>query len=121
MTKSWGYHLMLDCAGCSKIDSRDNIYEFVKDLVNQIEMTAHGEPIIEYLLPGDPNQGYSLMQLITTSNICGHFMELDGTAYFDIFSCKEFDLTMVQNIVYKYFAPNQVNVNFLVRQAGIAV
>ena len=118
MTKCWGYHLMLDCAGCSNIDSRDNIYQFVKDLVNQIKMTAHGEPIIEYLLPGDPNQGYSLMQLITTSNICGHFMELDGTAYFDIFSCKEFDLTVAQNVVHKYFAPKQVKVNFLTRQAG---
>jgi S-adenosylmethionine/arginine decarboxylase-like enzyme len=58
------------------------------------------------------------MQLITTSNICGHFMELDGTAYFDIFSCKEFDLAVAQNVVHKYFAPKQVKVNFLTRQAG---
>ena len=68
----WGYHLLLDCSGCKNIDSRDMIYRFVKDLVARIDMTAHGEPIIEYLLPGDPKQGYSLMQLITTSNISGH-------------------------------------------------
>ena len=114
----WGYHLMLDCSGCENIDSKDNIYNFVKDLVNKIDMEAHGEPIIEYLLPGDPKQGYSLMQLITTSNICGHFMELDGTAYFDVFSCKEFDLTTAQNVVKQYFNPKKIRVNFITRQAG---
>ena len=115
--KHWGYHLMLDCSGCEQIDSKKNIYNFVTDLIKEIDMVAHGEPIIEYLLPGDPKQGFSLMQLITTSNICGHFMELDGTAYFDIFSCKEFDIDKAQNIVRKYFNPKKIRVNFLTRHA----
>jgi S-adenosylmethionine/arginine decarboxylase-like enzyme len=108
---------MLDCSGCEQIHCKDNIYNFVKDLVDKIDMVAHGEPVIEYLLPGDPKQGYSLMQLITTSNICGHFMELDGTAYFDIFSCKKFDLLTAQNVVTKYFNPKKIRVNFITRQA----
>lgn len=113
----WGYHLMLDCSGCTGIDSRENIYTFIKDLVDRIDMQAHGEPIIEYLLPGDPKQGYSLMQLITTSNICGHFMELDGTAYFDIFSCKEFDIDTAKSVVDQYFHPKKMRVNFITRHA----
>jgi S-adenosylmethionine/arginine decarboxylase-like enzyme len=113
----WGYHLMLDCSGCVHIDSRDNIYKFVKDLIKEIDMVAHGEPVIEYLLPGDPKQGYSLMQLITTSNICGHFMELDGTAYFDVFSCKKFEISVAENVVKKYFNPKKIKVNFLTRHA----
>lgn len=83
----------------------------------RIGMKAHGEPVIEYLLPGDPKQGYSLMQLITTSNICGHFMELDGTAYFDVFSCREFDIKMTQSIVEQWFRPKTVRVNFITRHA----
>ena len=117
MSAYWGYHLMLDCSGCTGIDSKENIYNFVKELVERIDMTAHGEPIIEYLLPGDPKQGYSLMQLITTSNICGHFMELDGTAYFDVFSCKDFEPSTVRQVVDEYFAPNRTRVNFLTRHA----
>ena len=115
----WGYHLLLDCSGCniSNISDKENIYKFVKDLVNRIDMEAHGEPIIEHLLPGDPKQGYSLMQLITTSNISAHFMELDGTAYFDIFSCKEFDLEVAKQIVREYFHPTKMRVNFLTRHA----
>ena len=115
----WGYHLMLDCSGCDieSISDRENIYQFVKDLVNRINMEAHGEPVIQYLLPGDPKQGYSLMQLITTSNICGHFMELDGTAYFDVFSCKQFEIETAKQVVQEYFRPKKMRVNFLTRHA----
>jgi S-adenosylmethionine decarboxylase len=108
---------MLDCSGCKRIDDRENIYRFTKDMVKRIDMTAHGEPVIEYLLPGDPKQGYSMMQLITTSNICGHFMELDGTAYFDIFSCKQFDIETAKTVVQEYFDPDKVRVNFITRHA----
>ena len=115
----WGYHLMLDCSGCdiSKISSRENIHQFITDLVKRIDMVAAGEPIIEHLLPGDPKQGYSLMQLITTSNICAHFMELDGTAYFDIFSCKTFDIETAKTVVEDYFHPKKMRVNYLTRHA----
>lgn len=115
----WGYHLMLDCSGCeiAKISSRENIYNFIKDLVKRIDMQAHGEPVIEYLLPGDPKQGFSLMQLITTSNICGHFMDLDGTAYFDVFSCKPFDIDQAKKTVEDYFSPGKMRVNFITRHA----
>ena len=108
---------MLDCGGCTVINEYDNIYNFIKELVPSIDMIAHGEPIIEYLLPGDPKQGYSLLQLITTSNISAHFMELDGTAYFDIFSCKEFDVEKAKSIVSKYFNPKTMRVNYLTRHA----
>jgi S-adenosylmethionine/arginine decarboxylase-like enzyme len=119
MSNYWGYHLMLDFAGCNdSIKDRDTIYKFIKELVVEIDMTAHGEPIIEYLLPGDPKQGYSLMQLITTSNICAHFVEPDSTAYFDVFSCKEFDNDTVLNVIDKYFSPTKTKINFLTRQAG---
>ena len=115
--KSWGHHLILDCSGCEDIDDKDQIYNFVKDLIQQIDMIAHGEPVIEYLLPGEPNQGYSLMQLITTSNICGHFMELDGPAYFDVFSCKEFNPSTVKKVVKHYFNPKKIKSKLIKRQA----
>lgn len=115
----WGYHLLLDCAGCNdNIKSRDQIYNFVKELVEKIDMVAHGEPIIEYMLPDDPKAGYSLFQLITTSNISAHFVEPDNTAYLDVFSCKQFDTDMAEEIFKKYFDPQKVRKMFLTRHAG---
>jgi S-adenosylmethionine/arginine decarboxylase-like enzyme len=114
----WGYHLMLDCSGCNlNVSNKDSIYYFVKELIDEIDMIAHGEPIIEHLLPGDPKQGYSLMQLITTSNICAHFMDHGGTAYIDIFSCKEFDIETAKTVVNKYFEPSKMRVYYLTRHA----
>jgi S-adenosylmethionine decarboxylase len=114
----WGYHLMLDCSGCNdNIKSRDQIYNFVKELIERIDMKAHGEPIIEYLLPGEDKAGYSLMQLITTSNICAHFVEPNSTAYLDVFSCKEFDTGLAENIFKKYFGPTKVRKIFVTRNA----
>lgn len=119
MSQYWGYHLMLDCAGCNdNIKNKDKIYNFVKELVVRIDMVAAGEPIIEYLLPGEDKAGYSLMQLITTSNICAHFIEPDSTAYLDIFSCKEFDIKLAEEIFHNYFSPTKVRVNFITRHAG---
>jgi len=113
---TWGYHLMLDCAGCNdNIRDKEKIREFTKELVKRIDMVAHGEPIIEYLLLGDPKQGYSMMQLITTSNICGHFNELEGTAYFDIFSCKEYDIEIVKDYVWDYFGVTHMKESFILR------
>jgi len=114
----WGYHLMLDISGCNgNIKDYKSIYNFVQSLVTRIDMTAHGEPIIEYLLPGDPKQGYSLMQLITTSNICAHFVEPNSSAYIDIFSCKTFDIKEAQAVVQEFFEPKKVRINYITRNA----
>ena len=44
----WGHHLMLDCrAGDLKlVRDGENIKQFAEDLVNKIEMTAYGDPIV---------------------------------------------------------------------------
>lgn len=117
MSEYFGYHLLLDCSGCEKIDNREHIYNWIKYLVPTIDMIAAGEPWIEYLLEDDPKQGYTLMQAITTSSITAHFMELDGTAYIDIFSCKPFDINLAQYIVQTYFNPKKIRVNYLTRHA----
>jgi S-adenosylmethionine/arginine decarboxylase-like enzyme len=119
MSDYWGYHLMLDCSGCNdNIKDREQIYQFAKEMVKRIDMIAHGEPIIEYMLPGDPKEGYSLMQLIQTSNICAHFVNPDNTAYIDIFSCKEYDIETAKAVVAEFFAPTKVRVNFITRHAN---
>jgi S-adenosylmethionine decarboxylase len=118
MSEYWGYHLMLDIAGCNdNIKDKTKIAEFAKDLVERIDMIAHGEPIIEFMLPGDPKQGYSLVQLIQTSNITAHFIEPDYTAYIDVFSCKAFDKDIAKLCVKDYFDPSSIKEHFLHRQA----
>jgi len=116
--KFWGYHLILDCSGCNdNIKSKEEIETFTKTLIDMIGMVAHGEPIIEYLLEGTDNSGYSLMQMITTSNVCAHFVDKNNTAYIDIFSCKEFDNDVAERVVRTFFSPKSIRKTFLTRQA----
>lgn len=115
----WGYHLILDCAECNNnIKSKDSIYDFVTTLVKEIDMEAYGDPIIEFMLPGDEKQGHTLIQLITTSNICAHFVDIDNSAYIDIFSCKQFDVDQAKKVILDFFQPKKIRVNFITRNAG---
>jgi S-adenosylmethionine/arginine decarboxylase-like enzyme len=116
----WGYHLILDCRACeiARITSKENIVRFVKTLVTAIDMKAYGEPLVEHFATHDPAKGgFSLVQLIETSAITAHFVDLNGDLYLDIFSCKEFSIETCKQVVADFFAPEQIRETFLTRQA----
>lgn len=107
----WGYHLSLDMAGCNlkTITDRNHIINFVRDLVETIDMKAYGEPEVVHFAEHDPSKaGYTLTQLIETSNICAHFVDSTGEVYLDIFSCKEFDEELAVGCAAQYFEPTHV-------------
>jgi S-adenosylmethionine/arginine decarboxylase-like enzyme len=118
MSKYWGYHLILDCAGCypESITDYDNIYNFAKRLVNEIDMVAYGEPQIVNFGSGN-KAGYTLVQLIETSNICAHFVNESNAIYLDVFSCKPYDENTVIDLVREYFAPKSIKRSYISRQA----
>jgi len=120
MNKYWGYHLVINCAACdrNKVTDTDNITAFAKELVKRIDMVAYGEP--QVVLFGSGNKkGYTLIQLIETSNITAHLCNDSGDGYFDVFSCKPFDNDVVLGTVNEYFSPESVNHTFLFRDARL--
>ena len=118
MSEYWGYHLILDAAGCDHdlISSGENITAFAKQLVKDIDMVPYGEPQVVNFGSGN-KAGYTLVQLIETSNICGHFVEENDTMYLDVFSCKPYDPQVVVNLAEKYFGMKKYNTAFVERQA----
>ena len=117
----WGYHAMFDCATCDKdlVTSKENVYNFIKELVPAIDMVAFGEPMIEHFATHAADKaGISFCQMIETSNISGHLVDSNGDGYFDIFSCKPVDIGIAQDMIQKYFRPEKIRVNFVTRSAG---
>ena len=118
----WGFHMLLDCAELdhNAITSHDTIYNFTKRLVNDIDMVAYGEPQIVNFGSGN-KAGYTLVQLIETSNIVAHFVPDDGMGgnamYLDVFSCKEYDDQIVIKLVKEFFSAKYIRPNYLTRQA----
>ena len=117
-TKAWGYHLIIDAARCDPraIRSKPAIAAFVKELVGAIDMKAYGAPRIVRFGEGRL-LGYTLVQLIETSNITCHFDEEKDNAYFDLFSCKTFDPKMAIGVFNKHFQPAHKKIKFFKRQA----
>lgn len=117
----WGYHLILDCAACdvASIQSRDNVYNWIKNLVKSIDMEPIGEPHIEYTATEFPDKaGFTAIQVIVTSSIVAHFIDSTGDVYIDVFSCKPFDNNTVIVSINQAFNPKKIRTNFLTRQAG---
>lgn len=114
----WGYHLMLDCSGCNDaITKPELIKNFSDELVKRIEMIPYGEPQIIRFGEGDL-VGYTLMQLIETSNINCHFCDVPKSMYLDVFSCKSYNTEIVIEMVKKYFDPTKIRVNYITRHAN---
>ncbi len=117
-TAIWGQHLILDFAGCPReqLSDADNIRAWVKELITAIDMKAFGEPVLEHFASHSFDAaGYTLMQLIETSNICAHFAENLGQVYIDIFSCKRFEVETAIEVCKRYFRPEQLQSHNLER------
>jgi len=115
---TWGYHLIVNAGACdhAAISSKPAIARFSKELVQAIDMVAFGAPRIVHFGEGN-KKGYTLVQLIETSNITAHFTEDTNDMYLDIFSCKSFDPQVALAVIDKHFHPQRKNTHFLKRQA----
>ena len=118
--RTWGKHLILDAAGCSPkmIGCPIVIGNFTRDLVRRIDMVAYGDPQIVMFGTGN-KKGYTLIQLIETSNIAAHFVEENNSMYLDVFSCKDFDPSIVKETVVEYFDAQKLSSRVLLRQAPL--
>ena len=120
--RTWGKHLVLDAARCAPRLIRDPrvIDNFARTLVKRIDMVPYGDP--QVVLFGSGNKkGYTLVQLIETSNITAHFVEENNSMYLDVFSCKDFEPSIVQETVDEFFDAKRFKSTVLLRQAPVEV
>ena len=118
--KYWGYHLTVDCTACDKeaIRSEQVHREFLKELVKRIDMVAYGDPVMAHFANHDPTKGgYTIVQMIETSTITGHFVDANGEAYIDIFSCKLFDTVDAGKVIQEFYKPTTMRPQFIYRKA----
>jgi len=116
MAVVWGWELQLDCGVCNPESIRDPllIKAFARDLVKAIDMKAYGDAMVVHF--GTENKmGFTLVQLIETSNITAHFSEDTSSAFINVFSCKPFDKLIVREVVKNYFEPEVILMNFIER------
>ena len=115
----WGKHLIVDVKGCFPDRAQDPEYisHFTKELVRQIEMVPFGEPQVVHFADGTDLAGWTVIQLIETSCITGHFCDINGDLYLDVFSCKTFEEQVVIDLLKQMFSPGEIKSHVLMRYA----
>lgn len=116
----WGHHLLLNARSCvpATIRSKTLIQDFTHELVKKIDMVPYGKPRVVMFGTGN-KKGYTLVQLIETSNITGHFVEETDDMYLDVFSCKDFEPQTVEDVVRYFFGPTNIDALFVSRDASM--
>ena len=123
LKKPFGTHLILDADDCQgKINDRKHIQSFIDTLVKEMGMKKVGETIFEYFEDNDYNRerdivGYSVVQIISLSNITIHINEISKTVYLDVFTCGDFDDTKIGLIFSDYFQAQKIKKRILTRDA----
>jgi S-adenosylmethionine/arginine decarboxylase-like enzyme len=122
-SKSWGYHFIANIAGCDvkSMQSRPHIKSFLKELLEKTGMNALGAPIFKYIEPTQESinkaiDGFSVVQIITTSSVTMHFVDSKNMIFFDFFSCKKFDRKLVKGLLRKHFGYSEIDEHYLERK-----
>lgn len=102
---AWGISTCVDLYGCDpdSIRDADLIKRFVVELCDLIEMKRFGECTVVNFGEDEKVAGFSMIQLIETSLISGHFANASNNAYLDIFSCKYYDPRVVEDFAKRFF------------------
>ena len=121
--KVYGFELILDLHGCeTELFNREYIDKFFTDLCDLIEMEkceVHfwddvGVPEEEQqTLPH--TKGTSAVCFILTSTIVIHTLDLLGTIYVNIFSCKSFDPNVAAQFTNEWFKAASCKKTFITR------
>jgi S-adenosylmethionine/arginine decarboxylase-like enzyme len=102
---AWGLYTHIDLRDCDPelIRSKEAITQYVHELCDLIEMKRFRDTQVVNFGEEERVAGYSMVQLIETSCISGHFANATNAVYIDIFSCKLYDPEIVRKFTADFF------------------
>lgn len=121
--KPFGVHYILDADDCKgEIKDRKHIQDFIDTLVSKLGMKKQGETVFEYFEDNDYNRerdivGWSVVQIISLSNITIHINEISRTIYLDVFTCGELDDLTVSLLFSDFFKATKMKKQIIYRDA----
>jgi S-adenosylmethionine/arginine decarboxylase-like enzyme len=114
----WGLLSSIDIRNCdpNKIRDPKAIEQYVIQLCKLIDMKRFGPCTVVNFGENEKVAGYSMVQLIETSCISGHFANSTNTSYIDIFSCKYYNPEIASKFTADFFGSNDYVFNVLTRR-----
>lgn len=114
--ESWGKVALLDLHMCNPVMIRTEsaLTKFVDELVEFIDMEKYLDPLVKYFGEGN-KKGFTVVQLIHTSNVTIHVREENNRVYLDIFSCKDYDEEAVKQFCMQKFSAYDATLTVVLR------
>lgn len=118
LVDAWGLDAGIDLHNCNSATIRDGekIKRFVRELCEKIGMKRFGETVVVNFGEEERVAGFSMVQLIETSLISGHFANRNNTAYLDIFSCKYYNPYDAAELAKKFFEASDYTLHYTFRK-----
>ena len=115
---AWGLHSAIDLHGCNHatITNAGEVKRFVYELCNAIKMRRYGECIVVDFGDDPKVTGFSMFQLIETSNISAHFANQTNRVFLDVFSCCYYNPRVVAEFAKKFFEAKDYNLHYTLRK-----
>jgi S-adenosylmethionine/arginine decarboxylase-like enzyme len=116
----WGMDTAIDLRACNPTLIRDAAYlrRFVIDLCEHIHMRRYGEPQIVHFGQEERVAGYTLVQLIETSDLVAHFINQQNAACLNVFSCSFYPPIACARLCQHWFAAQEVRLSVIFRGQG---
>jgi S-adenosylmethionine/arginine decarboxylase-like enzyme len=113
----WGMETLLDLSPCNPQRIRDPAYlrSFIINLCAQIHMRRHGEPLIERFGAEERVSGWTIIQLIETSNLNVHFIDESNAGCLNVFSCSSYPPLLTAALCQKWFEAATVRLTVVFR------
>ena len=115
----FGNHFITDVYGCDreKINSQKTIENFLKELVDKIDMKIiQGPSVIKYDAEKDSESGITGFAILAESHISIHTYPKKNFFSLDIFSCKEFDTRDIIDYIKEVFKAEKIKQILLKRE-----
>lgn len=114
----WGLLTSIDLHDCDPdlIRNAEAIKDYVHELCQLIEMKKFGDTQVVHFGKDERVAGFSMIQLIETSLISGHFANQTNHAYIDIFSCKYYDPQVAADFTQEYFKAKEIKIHYVLRK-----
>ena len=118
LKRAWGILTSVDLGNCNPelVRSEHEIKSYVKQLCELIEAKRFGETTLVHFGEDERIAGYSMVQLIETSLISGHFVNAVNNIYIDVFSCKSYDPAVVAAFTSAFFEAEKVTAKVIMRR-----
>jgi len=115
-----GKHLIVDLSegDTDFVRSADCLRRLSNLIAGAIGAKVHRAPVLQRVASHCPElAGYTLVQLIDTFAITGHFCDSSGDAYIDVRCSKDFDTELVLDVIKGALRPKHMRYMTVIRQA----